>query len=136
MPKAKAPLYPFTPKSNRYLLPGQFWAVPLSDGRFGCGRVIAVPGFGPKDRVGFFLGLMDWIGSEPPTYDSLAGVGVVTQAKAHFEAISKTGGSVLGLRPLDLDGIFAVLPGYAVGAVHRVWGWHTIVDRAEQLAEH
>jgi hypothetical protein len=54
--------------------------------------VMAVPGFGPKDRVGFFLGLMDWIGSEPPTYDALAGVDVVSQAKAHFEAIAKTGG--------------------------------------------
>jgi hypothetical protein len=123
------------PKSNRYLQPGQFWAVPLSDGRFGCGRVMAVPGFGPKDRVGFFLGLMDWIGSGPPTYEALAGVGVVTQAKAHFEAIAKTGGSVLGLRPLELDGLLAAIPGYAVGAVHRVWGWHTIVDRAEELAE-
>jgi hypothetical protein len=96
---------------------------------------MAVPGFGPKDRVGFFLGLMDWIGSEPPTYDALAGVDVVSQAKAHFEAIAKTGGSVLGLRPLELDGLLATIPGYAVGAVHRVWGWHTIVDRAEELAE-
>jgi hypothetical protein len=39
------PSYPFTPKWNRYLLPGQFWAVPLSDGRFGCGRVMgSLPG--------------------------------------------------------------------------------------------
>ena len=42
MPKAIA--YPFEPKSITYLRAGQFWAVPLSDGRFGCGRVLYVPG--------------------------------------------------------------------------------------------
>lgn len=34
---AKAITYPFEPKSIAYLRAGQFWAVPLSDGRFGCG---------------------------------------------------------------------------------------------------
>src|SRR6266700_932410 len=36
------PEYPFEPKSNTHLLPGQFWGVPLSDGRWACGRVLAV----------------------------------------------------------------------------------------------
>ena len=36
------PEYPFEPKSNAHLLPGQFWGVPLSDGRWACGRVLAV----------------------------------------------------------------------------------------------
>jgi hypothetical protein len=130
---AGLPDYPFTPKSNRYLRPGQFWALPLSDGRFGCGRVMAVPGFGPKDRTGFFAGLMDWIGAEPPTDDALAGGKVVLQAKTDFRAIANTGGAVLGLRPLELDQLMAVIPGYAVGAVHRVWGWETIVNRAQEL---
>ena len=28
------PSYPFVPKSNVQLAPGQFWSIPLSDGRF------------------------------------------------------------------------------------------------------
>ena len=32
--------YPFVPKSTSSLVPGQFWALPLSDGSFGCGRVV------------------------------------------------------------------------------------------------
>ena len=36
------PKYPFEPKSNAHLMPGQFWGVPLSDGRWACGRVLAV----------------------------------------------------------------------------------------------
>jgi len=85
------PAYPFIPKSNRYLEVGQFWALPLSDGRYGCGRVMAVPAFGSKDRIGFVAGL---------------------------------------------DGLVAIDPDdYRVGSVHRVWGWQTIVNKAELLAE-
>jgi hypothetical protein len=36
------PKYPFEPKSNTHHLPGQFWGVPLSDGRWAYGRVLAV----------------------------------------------------------------------------------------------
>jgi hypothetical protein len=61
---------------------------------------------------------------------------VLLQAKAHFETISKTGESVLGIRPLELDGLVAIDPhDYRVGSVHRVWGWQTIVNKAELLAE-
>lgn len=130
------PAYPFVPKSNRYLEAGQFWALPLSDGRYGCGRVMAVPAFGKKDRVGFVAGLAGWIGSELPTEATIAGAPVLLQAKAHFETISETGGSILGIRSLELDGLTAIDPhDYRVGSVHRVWGWQTIVNKAELLAE-
>jgi hypothetical protein len=130
------PDYRFAPKSNRYLEAGQFWALPLSDGRYGCGRVMVVPAFGAQDRVGFVAGLAGRIGSEPPTEVTIAGAPVLLQAKAHFETISKTGGSVLSSRPLELDASVAIDPtDNRAGAVHRVWGWQTIVDHAERLAE-
>jgi len=56
------PAYPFMPKSNRYSEAGRFWQLPLSDGRYGCGRVMAVPACGAKDRVGF-VAVAGWIGS-------------------------------------------------------------------------
>ena len=40
------PDYPFEPKLNKHLRPGQFWAILLADGRFAAGRVMAVPAFG------------------------------------------------------------------------------------------
>jgi hypothetical protein len=81
--------------------------------------------------------LAGWIGSEPPTEATVAGAPVLLlQAKAHFETISETGGSVLGIRPLELDGLVAIDPhDYRVGSVHRVWGWQTIVNKAELLAQ-
>lgn len=122
--------YPFVPKSNRYLAAGQYWALPLRGGRFACGRVLAVPAFGPRDRVGAVIGLMDWLGPQPPDAEQIAGHQLLEQAKSRFEAISETGGQVLGLRPLELDGLVADDP--HTGTSHRVWGRYVVLDLAEQ----
>jgi hypothetical protein len=94
--------YPFVPKSNRHLRAGQFWAVPLNDGRFTCGRVMA-PKSSISPRVMFMAGLMDWVGNQPPTEDNLAGRRVLSQGSAHVKTITETGASILGCRPLDLE---------------------------------
>jgi hypothetical protein len=125
--------YPFAPRSNRLLAAGQYWAIPLSNGRFGCGRVMAVPAFGEKDRVGVVIGLMDWVGDEPPTSDRIAGHQILEQAKSRFDAITRTGGEVLGNRPLELDDLVPIrYDGVHIGAVARVWGSLVIRDLAEQ----
>lgn len=127
------PTYPFTPKSNRFLKAGQFFAVPLSNGRFAAGRVMVVPVFGPKDRTGLAIGLMDWSGDRPPTASDLAGRKVLVQAKTNYRAISRTGGAVLGERPLDLDRIKPMNPyDGREGASVLVWGWATICREAER----
>ena len=104
--------YPFEPKSNAYLRSGQFWGVPLSDGRFACGRVLGVP---PKDDDFLWLsskifvaGLMDWVGDAPPTAESIAGTELLAQGLAHVKAIRENGGLVLGIRHLELDGIIGL----------------------------
>lgn len=131
----REPQYPFEPKSNKLLRAGQFWAIPLADGRFAAGRVMAVPAFGEKDTRGFVAGLLDWIDTAPPDAEAIAGRSVVAQGKTRVEAVSKTGGLILGLRPLELDALVAIDPNdMSVGSVHPVWGWRTILNRAEQLA--
>lgn len=102
-----APAYPFTPKSTSYLLAGQFWAVPMRDGRFACGRVLQVTGDGhpwaSTSTRTFLAGLLDWSGDEQPTAESIAGASLLLQGKAHIKAITTTGGVVLGHRPLEAD---------------------------------
>ena len=94
---------------------------------------MAVPGFGAKDRIGFVAGLMDWSGDHPPTGDDLAGKSVLEQAATFFEAISNTGGEVLGERPLELDSLIAHDPSdLSVGSVHDTWGWATITRVAAE----
>jgi hypothetical protein len=106
---APAPGYPFVPKSTAYLRAGQFWAVPLSDGRFGCGRVLDVPKSGdlhvPANSRMFLAGLLDWVGSRPPSDESIAGASLIEQGFAHIKTILTTGGEILGWRDLAADEI-------------------------------
>jgi hypothetical protein len=107
--------YPFEPKSIAYLRAGQFWAVPLSDGRSGCGRVLYVPDRSDPQpslylntRI-FVGGLMDWSGDEPPTARAIAGCKLLEQGRVHVAAITDTGSKILGQRDLELDGLSGLL---------------------------
>ena len=81
----REPGYPFEPRSNAYLKPGQFWGVPLSDGRFACGRVLAVPSLDHPDphlmtsTKAFMAGLMDWVGAVAPYTEAVAGAELIAQ---------------------------------------------------------
>jgi hypothetical protein len=103
---ARSPAYPFRPKSSASLAPGQFWAVPLAGGHYACGRVLQLGGSEvPIKTRAFFGGLQDWIGDDPPTHVSIAGTRIARFGVMHVKAITETGGEILGLRPLELDGI-------------------------------
>ena len=102
----KRPRYPFVPKSSSYLEPGQFWAIPLSNGAFAAGRVLQLF---PKGHLmaprGFYGGLMDWSGAAPPSSDDLAGRRILREGDMHVKVVQQTGGEILGCRPLELDDI-------------------------------
>lgn len=106
MASKRPPTYPFVPRSTAALLPGQFWAIPLSDGSFGCGRVIELK---PRGSVGarviFLVAVLDWHGDLLPSSDAIAGAKCLDQGEAHLKVITETGGCILGHRPLELDGI-------------------------------
>ena len=98
--------YPFVPKSSRWLTPGDFWAIPLRDGSFACGRVVELMPQGmPGARVGFLGGLLDWHGSSEPTEASIAGASFIAQGIMHILSITSAGGVILGHRVLDLDSL-------------------------------
>lgn len=120
-------LYPFVPKTNAQLVPGQFWSIHLSDGRFACGRVLAVDRSATHGaRTMFVAGLVDWVGERPPTAEAIAGKPIFEVGRGHVSLIAEGGGSVLGERPLDPDGIVPQLdpdsywsPGYPVARAER-----------------
>jgi hypothetical protein len=61
-----APTYPWIPKTTAHLRPGQFWSIPLSDGRFGSGRVLRVDtDRATGGRTRFIGAILDWVGDRP-----------------------------------------------------------------------
>src|SRR6476469_9439644 len=94
-------MYPFVPKSTAVLRPGQYWAVPLPDGRFACGRVVQVGcSTIPTPSRAFFGGLHHWIGAAVPSAEDIAGRPIVAWGVMHIRAIANLGGEVLGERDL------------------------------------
>jgi hypothetical protein len=94
--------YPLSPKSTAQLAPGQFWTIPLSDGRFACGRVLQLGGSEiPVKSRSFFGGLHSWVAKEAPTADTIAGASFLAFGAMHIRAITQIGGKVLGERPLN-----------------------------------
>lgn len=101
--------YPFKPKTNNSLIPGQFWAIPLMNGQFACGRVIQVTKLyeGLPTKSLFLAGLMNWLGEAPPNSEDIAGKKTIFQGVAHIKTIHETGleEMITGFRPLELDSI-------------------------------
>src|SRR3982751_955918 len=98
--------YPFVPKSTAWLRPGGFWAVPLADGRYACGRVLQLGGSHVcLPSRAFFGGLHDWTGAAEPTSEAIAGAGFLAFGLMHIRAITRIGTFILGYRALETDGI-------------------------------
>ncbi len=95
--------YPLIPKSNRSLIVGQFWAIPLHSGKYACGRVLDIPNTEAKNMKLFYAGLMNWVGLQLPTYESITGSQIIEHGQAHIKTITSLGQSILGYRALELD---------------------------------
>lgn len=128
----KVPAYPFVPKSTRFLTRGQFWSIPLADGRFGAGCVVGahISEGKPSARM-FIAGVVQWAGDRPPCAENLQGKSIVEFAFAHLKAIAETGGEILGCADLQ----FARAPPEAESLSMRTWGYGVPKTLAQREAE-
>jgi len=119
--KMSALTYPFVPKSTTSLIPGQFWGILLSNGRYVCGRVLAVcpQADGRPHSRHFIAGLLDWHSEEAPTSVNIAGHPVLEQGTAHIKTIVRTGGHIIGHRPLEYDAIELAPTLFCIGPRNR-----------------
>lgn len=104
--------YPFVPKSNKALMPGQFWPVSLVNGEYACGVVVDVVPPDADDsyvpRLGnrsFLAGLLDWHGNGVPTRDDIVGSDLLDQGLAHVDIIGASNMGILGEGPYGPEGI-------------------------------
>lgn len=89
--------YPFKPKSTSHIEQGHFWAVPIGDGNYSCGVVLAlVSNENKRDPRMFLAGLLDWAGNSLPQSNQLEGCAVLDKGFAHIKTITETGGEILG----------------------------------------
>jgi hypothetical protein len=120
--------FPFTPRRSTELRAGDYSSIPLSDGRWACGRVLD---HSPKRSAGstvMFLGaLLDWVGDHPPDAESIAGAVVRDVGFAHVKSIQASAGALLWNRQLDLEGIVCPTD------VRTTWGLRVAKVRAEHI---
>jgi len=94
--------YPFIPKSTTKFEPGQFWPIPLSNGEYCCGVVLAKLSTNDKieTRV-FYAALLDWHGNTAPTKDSIKGCKYLKAGALHIKAISEINSQITGQTNLE-----------------------------------
>ena len=107
---------------------GQFWSVPLSDGRFACGAVAAVRiEDGKRERRSFLAGLVDWCGVAPPREAEISGRPLLDIAFAHIKTITTTGGEILG----EITASWDIAPEMPYTDSIPTWGYNVISVAAE-----
>ena len=99
-------IFPFSPKSNVKLCPGDFWALPLQDGSYACGLVLQLPPAGVSGaKVSFLGGLLNWHSADKPTLENITGSKLIEQGVMHVLAIQQGGGMILGNIALEANAI-------------------------------
>ena len=131
--------FPLRPSRTRELEAGDFWAVELEDGTYGCVQVTELNRQGVGSRTTLLVGIMAWRGADAPTADRVDGAIVVEQGLTHLKVFTHAGAVVLGnVEPrfdVKLDSNYR---DHHVGAVHHVYGWRalpTIVERVLREAQ-
>ncbi len=117
-----------SPKRTSALRAGDLWSIPLSDGRFACVRVERfLPKGEPGATVHFVAALMDWVGDDAPTPETIAGAGVLEYGHVHIDVLATAGAHFAGHRapaPAEIDVDFEV---------NSYWGPDYPAGRAEHL---
>ena len=87
---------------------------------------------GVGSRTTLVAGLVDWVAIRDPMPADVEGNPIFAQGLTGIEAITKSGGSILGRVELPPD--LSISPSYRdhrVGPVHTVWGWKALARRLE-----
>ena len=89
--------YPFIPKSTTYLEPGQIWPIPLSNGKYACGVVLAKLKRGNNiESRSFYAALLNWCSEVPPNAENILVNGFLKKGALHIKAISNVGSEIIG----------------------------------------
>ena len=88
--------YPFIPKSNKKIRPGDYWITQLSNKSFAVGIVIDVPPEDLKLNREIIVGLLNWNESFVPKTKNLVNLEILDQGHAHIKTISEFSNGISG----------------------------------------
>jgi hypothetical protein len=102
-------MYPITPTKVSQIKEGEYFYIPLSDGRFACGRILVIEKINGRKTKLLLVGLHDWSGKKHPTQEDIHGCPIIEQGVMHINSISHVGGEIVGFKPLSEDGLRPLL---------------------------
>ncbi|MET2985108.1 hypothetical protein [Aureibaculum conchae] len=88
--------YPFIPKSNKKISPGDYWVTELSNKSYAVGVVIDTPPIDLKLTREIVIGLLNWNGTEHPKLQELSNLKILKQGHAHIKTINEYSSGILG----------------------------------------
>ncbi|MAB42076.1 MAG: hypothetical protein CMK77_07305 [Pseudomonadales bacterium] len=102
-------MYPITPTKVSEIKEGEYFYIPLIDGRFACGRILMIEKKNDRKTKLFLAGLHDWSGKELPSNDDIHERPIIEQGVMHINSIGHVGGEIIGFKPLQDDGLKPLL---------------------------
>ena len=102
-------MYPFTPTKASEIKEGEYFYIPLSDGRFACGRILLIEKKNGKKTKLLLVALHDWSGANHPTKEDIHSRPIIEQGVMHINSINNIGGEIIGFKPLGEDGLKPLL---------------------------
>lgn len=102
-------MQPFIPTKASEINNGDFYYIPLSNGRFACGRVLIIEEKSGRKTKSILVGLHDWNGERFPTSEDIHGCKIIEQGVMHINSIGHVGGEIVGHKPLEDDGLKPII---------------------------
>ena len=102
-------LYPFVPTKASEIQDGDFYSIPLTNGKFACGRLLLIKKKSGRRTKAILVGLHDWSGEKHPTKEDIHECNIIEQGVIHINSIGYVGGEIVGHKPLDEDNLKPLL---------------------------
>jgi len=113
--------YPFIPKSNKKITPGDYWITKLSNESFAVGIVIDIPPADLKLTKEIIIGLLDWNKNSTPKIEDLRNSKILDQGHAHIKTITENSNGILGNLNLEKANIEPKILIDSYGANNTEW---------------
>lgn len=116
-------MYPLVPKKASEIQEGDYYYIPLSNGKYACGRLLEIQRKSGRRTKTILVGLHNWSGDAYPTKEDIHQCEIIKQGVIHLNSISHVKGEILGHKPLsedDLKPLLQMEAGYLIDGFENI----------------